>query len=59
MNKKNVDITKLRAVANFAKDKGVSRQSVYEMIEKQRLDVIEVDSVKFVILNEKAVNYRK
>lgn len=59
MKKKNIDISKLRAIANFAKDKGVSRQRIYELISSKRFDVLEIDGVKFIILNEKAVNYRK
>lgn len=59
MKKKDIDISKLRAIANFAKDKGVSRQRIYELISLERFDVLEIDGVKFIILNKKAVNYRK
>jgi len=59
MKKKNIDISTLRTPINFAKDKGVSKQRIYELIGLNRFDVVEIDGTKFIILNKKATEYRK
>jgi hypothetical protein len=58
MNKNMIDITKLRIPIKFAKDKGVSKQRIYELIGLNRFDMIEIDGTKFIILNKKALEYR-
>jgi hypothetical protein len=58
MKKNIIDITKLRIPINFAKDKGVSKQRIYELIGLNRFDVLEIDGTKFIILNKKALEYR-
>jgi len=56
---KNIDIKKLRKVSNFAKDKGILRTSAYRLIDEGILDYIVIDQVVFVVLNDKAINYKK
>jgi hypothetical protein len=58
MKKNLIDITRLRIPINFAKDKGVSKQRIYELIALNRFDVVEIDGTKFIILNKKALEYR-
>ena len=58
MKKNLIDIRKLRIPINFAKDKGVSKQRIYELMGLNRFDVIEIDGTKFIILNKKALEYR-
>ena len=58
MIKNLIDINNLRTPFNFAKDKGVSKQRIYELIGLNRFDVIEIDGTKFIKLNKKALEYR-
>lgn len=58
MKNKMVDITKLRSPQNFANDKGVVRQLIYRMMDKGLLDTIDIDGTRFIILNQKAIEYR-
>lgn len=57
--KKNVDITKLMTINNFAKMKNISRQRIYKTLESNNFDIVEIDGVKFVYLSEKSKNYKK
>ena len=59
MNKNFIDITKLRTPINYAKDKGVSKQRIYELIGMNRFDIITIDGTMFIIQNKKAKEYRK
>jgi hypothetical protein len=54
-----IEIDKLKTIQNFGKLKDLSRQRVYQLIEVGRFDTIEIDGVKFIIMNKKAVNYKK
>ena len=54
-----IEIDKLKTIQNFGKLKELSRQRVYQLIEVGRFDTIEIDGVKFIIMNKKAVNYKK
>lgn len=56
---KNIDIKKLRKVSNFAKDKGIFRTSVYRLMEENVIDYITIDNIVFIVLNNKAVDYKK
>ena len=46
-----IDRTKLRTVANYAKDKGVDRQKVYYEIKIGKLKSENIDGVTFVKLD--------
>ena len=54
-----VDINKLKTFPNFGKMKNISRQRVHQFIEAGKFDTIEIDGVKFIIMNSKAVKYKK
>jgi DNA invertase Pin-like site-specific DNA recombinase len=45
-----IDRTKLKTVQNYAKMKGVTRQTVYNWIEKKEVITTEIDGVTFVVL---------
>ncbi len=44
-------------VSNFAKKAKVSRQNVYDLIKTKSLDEKVYDGVKFIIMNQKALEY--
>lgn len=45
-----VDRTKLKTVSNYAKEKNVVRQTVYNWIEQGVLKSVEIDGVIFIYL---------
>lgn len=59
MKSKSIDITKLRSPQNFANDKGVARQLIYVMMDEEKLDTINIDGTRFIILNKKALEYKR
>ena len=54
-----IDTKTLKTYNNFGKMKNISRQRVYKLVEAGRFDTIEIDGVKFIIMNSKAVKYKK
>ena len=46
-------------LSNFAKLKGIARQRAYKLVDAKRLDCIEIDGVKFIVMNDKAKEYQK
>jgi hypothetical protein len=59
MGKENINIKELVTPITFAKEKGVSKQSIYKIIAKNKVDVIKIDGVMFIVLNEKTKKYRR
>ena len=53
------DINKLKTFSNFGKLKGISRQRTHILVQEGRFDTIEIDGVKFIIMNDKAKKYKK
>ena len=55
MNKKQtiapVDLSKLLKLSTYAKLQGYTRGRIYQMAQAGELNVIEIDSVKFVCTN--------
>lgn len=43
-----VDRTKLKTVTNYAKEIGVTRQTVYNMAKEERVKIVVIDGVQFV-----------
>ena len=43
-----VDRTKLKTVTNYAKDIGVTRQTVYNMAKDKKVKIVVIDGVQFV-----------
>ena len=54
-----IDTNKLKTFPKFGKLKNLSKQRVYQLVEIGRFDTIEIDGVKFIIMNEKALKYKK
>ena len=54
-----IDTEKLKTFKNFGVMKNISRQRIYRLAEAGRFDTIEIDGVKFVIINDKAIKYKK
>ena len=54
-----IDTNKLKTLNNYAKEKGVARQRAYKLVDAGKIDCVEIDGVKFVLLNDKSKNYRK
>ena len=54
-----LETNSLRTFRNFGKMKNISRQRIYRLVEAGRFDTIEIDGVKFIIMNEKAIKYKK
>jgi hypothetical protein len=56
---KKIDIDKLITPANYGSKKGIDRKSVYYLMKIGKIDFIEIDSVKFILLNEKSKKFIK
>ncbi len=54
-----VDINKLVSIINYGKQKGISRQRIYKLIEAGKLDFVVIDGSKFIYLTEKSKSYKK
>ncbi len=54
-----IDSKALKTFKNFGKMKNLSRQRVYQLVESGKFDSIEIDGVKFIILNQKATKFKK
>jgi len=54
-----MDLKALKTFNNYGKLKNLSRQRVYKLVEAGKLDSLEIDGVKFIIMNQKAIKYKK
>ena len=52
-----ININDLLTVSSFAKLKEISRQHIYRLIDNHELTMIEIDGVKFILLDEKAADF--
>lgn len=59
MKKNLVDIKQLRVPGNFAKEKGISKVMIYDLMKKDVVDWIEIDGYMFIHLTEKTLSYTK
>ncbi|MCK9210452.1 MAG: hypothetical protein M0P61_06420 [Ignavibacteriaceae bacterium] len=59
MKKNLIDTNQLRSPGNFAKDKGISKVTVYDLMKKEILDVTEIEGFKFIHLTDKTKKYKK
>ena len=48
MNELKIDRTRLKKISNYAKEKGITPQRVYQLIELGQVKMIEIDNVKFI-----------
>ncbi len=55
----NINSEKLRTVKNYGNMKNISRQRIYKLVEANKLDSIDIDGVRFIIMNDKAIKYKK
>ena len=53
------DISKLKTIPNFGRMKGISKQRIYILVRDGKFDTLEIDGVKFIVLNDKALKYKK
>lgn len=53
------DISKLKTFTNFSKMKGISRQRIHIAVNEGKFDTLDIDGIKFIIMNDKALNYKK
>ena len=54
-----IDIDTLKTFTNFGRMKKISRQRIHILVQDGRFDTIEIDGVKFIIMNDKAIKYKK
>lgn len=54
-----IDPNKLQTITNFGKEKGITRQHVYRLIESGEINQVIIDGVKFVHLDEKAESFER
>jgi hypothetical protein len=54
-----VEISKLKTFTNYGKLKGISRQRIHILVNAGRFNTIEIDGIKFIVMNEKALKYEK
>lgn len=53
-----IDINNLLTVASFAKAKNIARNTVKAAIRNNRLAVIQVDDIEFIVINKTSANYQ-
>jgi len=54
-----IDSEKLLTVTNFGKQKGLTRQHIYRLIDAGMITSILIDNILFVVLDEKADNLKR
>lgn len=54
-----INSEKLQTVTNFSKRHQYNRQHVYYLIKNNQINSIEIDSIVFVMLDEKANNFSR
>jgi hypothetical protein len=54
-----IDTKLLKTFKNFGNMKNISRQRIYRLAEIGRFDTIEIDGVKFIVMNKKSIEYKK
>lgn len=55
----NLNIDNLITISNYATRKDLSRQHVYRLVNNGELTMVEIDGIKFILLDEKAVDFVK
>ena len=59
IEKKNIEVDKLRSAASFARSKGIDRKWVYPLMNQDIIDYVIIDGTKFVYLSEKTKSYQR
>ncbi len=59
LKRKMVDVGKLKTINNFRKSNNITRHQISELEKSDSLDFIEIDGVKFILLNDKFEEFKK
>jgi len=59
MKENLININKLRVPNNFAKEKGISKAMIYDLMKRNIVDWILIDGYMFIHLTEKTKKYKK
>lgn len=54
-----IDSEKLITVTNFAKQKGLTRQHIYRLIDSGLINPVIIDSITFVIIDDKSKSFQR
>ena len=54
-----VDIDQLMTVTNYGKLKDLTRQHVYRLIQNGELTMVEIDGIKFLLLDKQALDFQR
>ena len=54
-----IETSELKTFTNFGKLKKISRQRIHIMVQEEKFNTVEIDGVKFIVMNEKAIKYKK
>lgn len=54
-----IETSKLKTFTNFGKMKNLSRQRIHIAVQEGKFDTLEIDGIKFIVLNEKSLKYEK
>lgn len=54
-----IETSKLKTFTNFGKMKNLSRQRIHIAVQEGKFDTLDIDGIKFIILNDKAIKYEK
>ena len=54
-----IDSKALKTIKNYGDTKNISRQRIYKLVEAGKLDSLDIDGVRFIIMNDKAIKYKK
>ena len=49
----------LKTIKNYGDMKNISRQRIYKLVEAGKLDSLDIDGVRYIIMNDKAIKYKK
>lgn len=53
-----MDISKLKTISHFAEIKKISRQHVYRLEEQDKINIVRIDGVAFVLMDSKADSFQ-
>ena len=54
-----IDTKLLKTIRKYGDMKNISRQRIYKLVEAGKLDCIDIDGVRFILMNDRAINYKK
>lgn len=56
---RELSIPPLIRCSNYAKKKGITRSWAWQLVDLDELDGVEIDGVLFIIMNMKAVHFKR